>query len=66
MLAERGVFRHALAETGIAIELHTLREETITEFLALLREHAAREEKLRYPWSSASEAVKCEPVPATG
>jgi hemerythrin superfamily protein len=49
--------RRALAETGIAIELHTVREEHIAEFLTLLRAHAAREEKLLYPWSNTADAT---------
>ena len=44
----------------VALELHALREETVGEFLALLRAHGAREERLLYPWSSTVEAAPCE------
>ena len=52
--AEHRAIRRALAEAGIAIELHTLREATVEEFLALLRAHAAREERLLYPWANVA------------
>lgn len=54
---EHRLVRRALQETGLAIELHTVREEDIEEFLTLLRAHAAREEKLLYPWSSTADSA---------
>ena len=71
LLNEHGQVRRALEEMGVALELHALREETVGEFLALLRAHGAREERLLYPWSSTLEAAPCEaassaPLPGKG
>ena len=54
---EHAAVRRALAEIGVAIELHTVREETIEAFIAMLRAHGAREEALLYPWASAVAGV---------
>jgi len=58
---EHKLVRRALQDTGVAIELHTVREQNVEEFLTLLRAHAAREEKLLYPWSSAADAAMRAP-----
>ena len=49
--------RRSLTQMGFAIELHTLREEAVGEFLAMLRAHGAREELLLYRWASSSEEL---------
>lgn len=48
--AEHDALRRQLAELGIAIEIHALREDTVREFLAAVRAHAAREDALFYAW----------------
>lgn len=58
--ADHARFRGLLSEMGVGVELHTVREETIREFVALLRTHAKREENM-YRWA-ASRAL---PEPAT-
>lgn len=52
--SEHAQIRSTLSELGIAIELHTLREETVREFLTLLRAHAAREDRTLYACADAS------------
>lgn len=42
--------RGALADLGIALDLHALRAGAVQEFIDLLRAHARREEALFYPW----------------
>lgn len=49
--AEHDEIRRRLTELGVAIQLHTLREEAALEFLAALRGHAAREDSLFYAWA---------------
>jgi hypothetical protein len=60
---EHRQIRRALGEIGVAIELHTVREDHVEEFLGLLRAHAAREEALLYPWARAPVAVGHEQSP---
>ncbi|KYG04807.1 hypothetical protein BE21_44700 [Sorangium cellulosum] len=49
--AEHLGIRKMLAEMGMAIELHTLREERVEAFVRALRQHAAHEEAGLYPWA---------------
>lgn len=58
--AEHLRIRALLAEMGVALELHTLREERVEAFVRALRQHAAHEEAGLYPW-----ADKELPKPAT-
>lgn len=51
---EHAAVRRELAEMGVAIEVHALREEDVEGLLAMLRAHGAREEALLYPWASAT------------
>ncbi|MFT3776522.1 MAG: hemerythrin domain-containing protein [Minicystis sp.] len=43
--------RKLLAELGIQLEIHILREDTVRAFLDFLRTHAAREEETLYRWA---------------
>ena len=52
LIRQHGVLREQILETGIAIELHHVRLETIEQLLAALLEHARREEGLLYRWAS--------------
>lgn len=58
IVGEHAQIRSALSEMGVAIELHALREEAVTDFLALLRAHGRREDETLYRWSS----VAAQPV----
>lgn len=49
--AEHLGIRKLLAEMGVAIELHTLREDRVEAFVRALRQHAAHEEEGLYPWA---------------
>jgi hemerythrin superfamily protein len=46
--ADHEAIRRDLAELGIELEIHTLREETAARFIAFLRAHAAGEEEVLY------------------
>lgn len=43
--------RRLLAEMGVSLDLHVLREEKVAAFVEALRRHAAREEASLYPWA---------------
>jgi hypothetical protein len=43
--------RAGLAELGVELEIHVLREETVQRFVGALRAHAAREDELLYGWA---------------
>jgi len=45
---EHANVRRLLADMGVRIELHTLREEHVRRFIEMLKAHAAREEALLY------------------
>lgn len=45
---EHRLIRSMLAELGVRLDVHLLREETVEAFVALLRAHAAREDELLY------------------
>ncbi|HEY2511396.1 MAG TPA: hemerythrin domain-containing protein [Polyangiaceae bacterium] len=45
---EHDAIRKAIGEIGLALELHTLRCETLESFCTMLREHAQREDSLAY------------------
>jgi hypothetical protein len=51
LLREHGQIRELLLELGVAIDLHLLRFERSKEFIAALRAHASREDKLLYRWA---------------
>jgi hypothetical protein len=53
LLREHGRLREQLLELGVAVELHSLRLHMLDDFIALLRAHAAREERLLYAWAAA-------------
>ena len=50
LVREHGRIREQLLEIGIAIDLHEL--APAQQFIAMLREHAAREDKLMYRWAN--------------
>lgn len=45
---DHAAIRTLVDELGVEVELHTLREETVDRFLALLRAHAAHEDATIY------------------
>lgn len=45
------LFRRALDTLGIAVDLHTIRSEEASEFIEILKLHAAREEGFMYVWA---------------
>ena len=47
---EHADIRRRHAQLGVDIEIHAIREDTVREFLAALRAHAAREDRLFHPW----------------
>jgi hemerythrin len=49
--ADHEKIRALLAEIGVGIELHVVREETIEALARFLRAHAAREEASLYRWA---------------
>lgn len=48
IVGEHAMIRGALADMGVAIEVHALREESLTAFLELLRAHGRREDETLY------------------
>lgn len=44
--------RALMAELGVMLDIHALREDKVTELVAFLRAHAAREEAKLYPWAT--------------
>jgi hemerythrin superfamily protein len=48
--ADHASFRSLLAQIGIDLERHNAHAQTIEEFVRRLRAHAAREERVLYPW----------------
>jgi hemerythrin superfamily protein len=52
--AEHDQIRRLLAEIGLGLEIHAVREETIERLNTFLRAHSAREEKLLYRWADTS------------
>jgi hypothetical protein len=49
---EHASIRRLLADMGIQVELHALREQAARHFIESLRGHAAREELLLYRWTN--------------
>jgi hemerythrin-like domain-containing protein len=49
--AEHSRIRGLLADMGVSLDLHALREERVAELVETLREHASREEAGLYPWA---------------
>ncbi len=48
---EHAEIRHLLADMGVRLELHAVREEHVEKLIEALRKHAEREERLLYPWA---------------
>lgn len=53
LIHEHGKIREQLLELGVAVDLHCIRLEQSREFIATLRAHADREDKLLYRWADA-------------
>jgi hypothetical protein len=49
---EHAKIRGNLADLGVLLDLHALREDKVLELVAFLRGHAAREEAKLYPWAT--------------
>jgi hemerythrin-like domain-containing protein len=56
ILDEHEKLRSLLAEIGVALEIHLVRETTVEELVGSLRAHAAREEALLYRWAETALA----------
>jgi len=48
---EHATLRHLLAEMGVRLELHAVKEEHVKRLVVAIRTHAAREEALLYKWA---------------
>jgi hemerythrin superfamily protein len=48
---EHATLRHLLADMGVRLELHAVKEENVKRLVVALRTHAAREEALLYKWA---------------
>ncbi|HEU4579470.1 MAG TPA: hemerythrin domain-containing protein [Polyangiaceae bacterium] len=51
LLREHDLIRRRLTELGMGVDLHAARAEIISDFIALLRAHAHREDELLYRWA---------------
>jgi hemerythrin-like domain-containing protein len=51
ILAEHQQIQQTLIDLGIGVDLHLTRADLVEGFVALLRSHASREDKLFYAWS---------------
>lgn len=49
---EHDKIRGLVAELGLGLDIHTVREEKVSEFLQFLESHAKREDQLMYAWAS--------------
>jgi hemerythrin-like domain-containing protein len=58
--AEHAQIRDAVAELGIAIELHNARKPNIVEFIAFLRQHAKHEDEALYQLAGQLASVSVE------
>ena len=47
---EHATLRHLLADMGVRLELHAVKEENVKRLVVAIRTHAAREEGLLYKW----------------
>lgn len=48
---DHAAFRHALAEMGVAIEIHSVRLTGVEDLVGRLRAHAALEDRCLYPFA---------------
>jgi hemerythrin-like domain-containing protein len=48
---EHQAFRLMLAELGVAVDLHQIRAQTVSDFIDQLRRHASREDAFLYCWA---------------
>jgi hemerythrin-like domain-containing protein len=49
--SEHQTIRLMLAELGVAVDLHQIRAETVSDFIDQLRRHASREDASLYRWA---------------
>lgn len=54
---EHGEIRRIVAELGIAVELHTVRESAISELVRTIDEHAEREDRTLYRFAGEKASV---------
>jgi hypothetical protein len=59
---EHATLRHLLADMGVRLELHALKEENVKRLVVALRTHAAREDALLYKWANKLHAALAEPL----
>jgi hemerythrin superfamily protein len=52
---EHATVRTLLADLGVRLELHAVKEEHVGQLIELLRSHAAREDALLYRWAAKLE-----------
>jgi Hemerythrin HHE cation binding domain len=62
LLREHQQIRRGVAELGVGVDLHLLRAEVASEFIALLRRHAQREDALMYRWAEQELPALSPPV----
>jgi hemerythrin-like domain-containing protein len=63
---EHDELRAKLADLGIGVDLHQMRAETVSDFIAQLRRHAQREEALAYRWAQANLPADAQQKIRTG
>jgi hemerythrin superfamily protein len=59
---EHATLRHLLAEMGVRLELHAVKEENVKRLVVALRTHAAREEALLYKWADKLDPALAGPL----
>jgi hypothetical protein len=55
---DHAAIRAEVDRLGVAIQLHTVREDDIRALVAMLAEHAAFEGRVFYPWIEALEPIE--------
>jgi hypothetical protein len=48
---EHATLRHLLADMGVRLELHAVKEENVKHLIDAIRQHARREEEILYRWA---------------
>jgi len=48
---EHATLRHLLADMGVRLELHAVKEEDVKRLVDAIRQHARREEEILYRWA---------------
>jgi iron-sulfur cluster repair protein YtfE (RIC family) len=55
---EHALIRALVEKVGVDVQLHVVRADTIDRLVAALRDHAAREERVFYPWLARRELAR--------